>query len=61
MTSELEAPGQAGIEAERLRVLRSYDILDTDPERAFDDVTRLAARICETPVALVSLALGERL
>ncbi|WP_426051878.1 sensor histidine kinase [Brevundimonas sp. SL161] len=61
MTIELEAPGQAGIEAERLRVLRSYDILDTDPEHAFDDVTRLAVRICETPVALVSLALGERL
>jgi PAS domain S-box-containing protein len=61
LTIELDAPGRAGIEAERLRVLRSYDILDTDPERAFDDVTRLAARICETPVALVSLALGERL
>lgn len=61
LKGEADSGGRAGIEAERLRVLRSYDILDTDPERAFDDVTRLAARICETPVALVSLALGERL
>ena len=35
------------IEAERLRVLRSFDILDTDPEQAFDDVMLLAARICD--------------
>jgi len=61
LTIEMDVPGRAHIEAERLRVLRSYDILDTDPERAFDDITRLTARICETPVALVSLACGDRL
>ncbi|MDP2116203.1 MAG: hypothetical protein Q8J71_02265, partial [Brevundimonas sp.] len=43
------------IEAERLRVLRSYDILDTDPEQAFDDVMLLAARICDAPIGMVSL------
>lgn len=48
------------IEAERLRVLRSFDILDTDPEQAFDDVMLLAARICEAPVGMVSLAVGDR-
>ena len=48
------------IEAERLRVLRSFDILDTDPEQAFDDVMQLAARICEAPVGMVSLAVGDR-
>ena len=47
-------------EADRLRVLRSYDILDTDPEQAFDDVMHLAARICDAPVAMVSLAAGDR-
>lgn len=49
------------IEADRLRVLKSYDILDTDPEQGFDDIIRLAARICEVPVAMVSLAAGDRL
>lgn len=48
------------IEAERLRVLRSYDILDTDPEQAFDDVMLLAARICDAPIGMVSLAAGDR-
>jgi len=48
------------IEAERLRVLRSFDILDTDPDQAFDDVMLLAARICDAPVGMVSLAVGDR-
>ena len=48
------------IEAERLRVLRSFDILDTDPDQAFDDVMLLAARICEAPIGMVSLAVGDR-
>lgn len=47
-------------EAIRLKVLRQYQILDTDPEAAFDDLTRLAAYICGTPVALVSLIDTDR-
>ncbi|MBF2048644.1 MAG: PAS domain S-box protein [Elainella sp. C42_A2020_010] len=42
-------------EAARLHALRQYNILDTAPEAAFDDLTRLAAFICDTPIALVSL------
>ncbi|MDZ4871467.1 MAG: Sensor histidine kinase RcsC [Chroococcidiopsis cubana SAG 39.79] len=42
-------------EAARLEALHQYQILDTDPEVAFDDLTRLAAQICNTPIALVSL------
>ena len=42
-------------EAARLAELQSYAILDTQPEEAFDDLTRLAAQICGTPIALVSL------
>ncbi|HTH47596.1 MAG TPA: ATP-binding protein [Candidatus Limnocylindria bacterium] len=42
-------------EAKRLEVLRQYDILDTLPEPAFDDLTLLAAQICQTPIAMVSL------
>jgi two-component system, NtrC family, response regulator HydG len=42
-------------ESRRLDVLRSYDILDTPPEGAFDDIARLAAHVCRTPIALVTL------
>lgn len=43
------------VEARRLDALRDYDILDTAPEQAFEDLTFLAAHICQTPVSLVSL------
>ena len=39
----------------RLAALGDYDILDTPAEQGFDDLTLLASRICDTPVALVSL------
>jgi PAS domain S-box-containing protein len=47
-------------ERERLEALDAYAVLDTAPEAAFDDITRLASLICETPVALVSLVAGDR-
>jgi len=42
-------------ERKRLEVLWQYDVLDTIPEEAFDDLTALAAHICEAPIALISL------
>jgi len=42
-------------EPERLQALQRYNILDTLPEVEFDDLTRLAAYICETPMAFISL------
>jgi anti-sigma regulatory factor (Ser/Thr protein kinase) len=42
-------------EAGRLAALRRYRILDTAPERAFDDLALLASHICGTPMALITL------
>ena len=42
-------------EDERLAELLSYDVLDTEAEQLFDDLTALASQICETPIALISL------
>ncbi|MEW5857803.1 MAG: ATP-binding protein [Cyanobacteriota bacterium] len=47
-------------EADRLKALNRYKILDTAPEEAFDDLTALAAHICGTPIALVSLVDANR-
>jgi signal transduction histidine kinase len=42
-------------EKERLQALRSYGILDTPIEPAFDDITRIASYVCQTPISIVSL------
>lgn len=39
-----------------LRELSSYQILDTEPEAAFDDITEVAAVCCGCPVGIVSCA-----
>jgi signal transduction histidine kinase len=47
-------------EPARLEALAAHALLDTPPEEAFDALTRLAARLCGTPIALVSLVDGAR-
>lgn len=47
-------------EAARLAALCECEILDTPPEKAFDDITRLAAYICGAPIALISLLDADR-
>lgn len=47
-------------ETQRLKVLWQYDLLDTVPEEVFDDLTDLAAHICEAPIALISLVDEKR-
>lgn len=41
-------------EEERLAALKRYNILDTVPEKVFDDIARLVAYICDVPAAHVS-------
>ena len=47
-------------EARRLETLRSYAMLDTSNEEEFDDLVVLAAQICQTPIALISLVDEDR-
>ena len=47
-------------EKKRLKVLWQYEVLDTVPEELFDDLTELAARICEAPIAMISLVDEKR-
>lgn len=47
-------------ETRRLEALYLYQILDTAPEESFDDLTHLAAQICGTPMAMMTLVDGNR-
>src|SRR4051812_48222220 len=48
-------PAPPADEAARLAALRRYEVLDTPPEPAYDDLVLLASRICRAPIALVTL------
>ncbi len=47
-------------EQDRLRNLYSYELLDTLPEKDYDDITNLASFICDTPVSLVTIIDADR-
>ncbi len=44
----------------RIAALKLYEILDTLPEQEFDNLAQLAAEICNTPIALISLVDEQR-
>ncbi len=55
------ATDQPDIETrKRLDALEAFDVLDTAPEPAFDDIVFIAATVCNAPVALISLIETER-
>ncbi len=47
-------------EVARLEELFGLDLLDTPAEQGFDDLTRLASRLAETPISLVSIVDADR-
>ena len=47
-------------EGKRLSLLESYAILDTLPEEEYDNLTLIAAQICNTPIAFISFIDTER-
>jgi len=56
----MTADSRPAKETLRLAKLKGYNILDTLPELAYDDITVLAAHLCEMPTALVSLVDSDR-
>lgn len=47
-------------ERRRSSALQSYDVLDTPREEEFDDIARMAAELCGTPIAVVNLVDTDR-
>jgi signal transduction histidine kinase len=56
----MEIPTKPNNEVERLKALREYAILDTLPEQEFEDITKIASEICQTPIALITLIDADR-
>lgn len=54
------APAKPALEDERMHALHALNILDTQPEERFDRLTRLARRLFDVPIALVSLVDSNR-
>ncbi|MEB3231557.1 MAG: GAF domain-containing protein [Leptolyngbyaceae bacterium] len=55
MNSDILKPSITLAELNRLSAFCQYAILDTGPEKAFDELTQLAATLCQVPIALISL------
>ena len=51
----------ASTEAARRLALQRYGILDTEAERAFDDLTALASQLCDAPASIITFIDGNRL
>lgn len=47
-------------ESLRVAALKSYSILDTQPEKDFDDIAELASQICQVPISSITLMDRER-
>jgi len=54
------AAASPSTEAARLAALNRYAILDSEPEQSFDDLVTLAAHVCQTPMATLSLVDDHR-
>lgn len=53
-------PAKHKKEKERLEALRNFEILDSDPEQEYDDLTLLASFITKSPVAMISFVDANR-
>ncbi len=60
LCADREKPRLSWTEQERIEALRAYDIIDTLPETAFDDIAGIAARTCGTPIAVINFIDRDR-
>lgn len=44
----------------RLKALLDYKVMDTNPEEFFDNITKIASKLCDTSIALISLVDDQR-
>lgn len=56
----LSAAPKPANEAQRIKALHAYGVLDSAAEQSFDDIARLAALCCDVPIALISLVDTDR-
>lgn len=56
----MKRPDSLADERLRIAALERYDILDTEPEPTFDDLARLAALVCDVPIAAINFIDGTR-
>lgn len=56
----MKTPPIPANEKERLEELRQYEVLDSEREKIFDDITHLARTICGTKISVISLIDSER-
>jgi len=56
----MQAPPPVADEPGRLEALQRYKVLETPPEGALDDLVRIAAYVCQAPIALLTLVDAER-
>ncbi len=60
MSASTRAGGEPGDEAARLAAVHRYEILDAPPDGTFDDIAELAAIVCGTPIATVTIVDADR-
>ena len=56
----MQTPAIPASEERRLTTLHSLGLLDSEPEARFDAITRVAARLFDVPIALISLVDANR-
>jgi PAS domain S-box-containing protein len=60
MSTEPAAAAVPWLEADRLKAVEAYEILDTPREQDFDDIARMAAQICHVPISVVNIMAADR-
>ncbi|APE15419.1 hypothetical protein BOH72_09520 [Mycobacterium sp. WY10] len=61
VTTDFSTRSDEAVEAERVRALHRYAILDTEPDAAFDRIARVAARSLDKPIASITFVDEDRI